>query len=331
MTTRRDILRLAAAGAAGAALIPSSFAHSMTHASDDETYFTWKPAADNALVAFGGGGNSLVLRGKGATLLVDCKNAPYGDCLRREAKDVTVVVNTHHHADHTGGNHAFSKDLKIIAQTNATPRVLGQMNRYVSQLKEAATQLGEATGPAVPKVREEAMALYKRVEKLKPTDFAPTLTFDTDDTLDVGGIEVKLHHFGPGHTDNDLIVHVPSLNLIHTGDLLFHNRHPFIDLDGGASTTGWLASLAKIIALCDAKTVVIPGHGEITNVGGLLNQVHYFEFARTLIEKEFKAGKTRDDIIALKPAEFAKLEGGGIQGLAFGAIFEEFKRAAAKH
>lgn len=326
MTTRREVLRLAAASAAGAAFLPAAMAHALA----DDTFFTWKPAAEGAMVAFGSGGNSLVLRGKGATLLVDCKNAPYGACLRREAKDVTVVVNTHHHADHTGGNHAFSKDVKIIAQRNATPRVLGQMNRYVSQMKEAATQLGEATGPAVPGVREEAKALYKRVEQLKPTDFAPTLTFEADDTLDAGGTLVKLHHFGPGHTDNDLIVHVPSLNLIHTGDLLFHQRHPYIDLDGGASTTGWLASLAKIIAMCDAKTVVIPGHGEITDVEGLKAQVGYFEFARDLIEREFKAGKTRQDVIALKPSEFAKLEGAGIQGLAFGAIYEEFKRAAKK-
>lgn len=327
MIARREVLRLAAAGAAAAlpsALLPSAMAHALA----EDTFFTWKPAAESATVAFGSGGNSLVLRGKGATLLVDCKNAPYGDCLRREANGATVVVNTHHHADHTGGNHAFSKDLKIIAQTNATPRVLGQMNRYVSQLKEAATQLGEATGPAVPKVREEAKALYLRVEKLRPTDFVPTSTFDTDDTLDVGGVEVKLHHFGPGHTDNDLVVHVPSKNLIHTGDLLFHQRHPYIDLDGGASTTGWLASLARVIALCDATTVVIPGHGEITNVEGLKAQVHYFEFARDLIGKAFKAGKTRQEVIAMKPAEFATLEGAGVQGLAFGAMYEEFKRAA---
>lgn len=320
MTTRRDLLRLAAAGAAGAFLLP----HAMATSTTEDTFFTWKPAADDAKVAFGSGGNALVLRGNNAALLVDCKNAPYGDCLRREAgPGLTTVVNTHHHADHTGGNHAFSKDLKIIAQAKVTDRVLGQMNRYISQLKEAATQLGEATGPAVAKVRDEAKALYLRVEKLRPTDWAPTQTFDKDETLDIGGVEVRLHHFGPGHTDNDLVVHVPSKNLLHAGDLLFHQRHPYVDRDGGANTHGWMESLTKAISLCDAKTVVIPGHGELTDVEGLKAQIRYFEIARAAIEGAIKAGKPRKEAIEIKPAELAALGGANIQPLVMGAIYDE--------
>lgn len=327
MTTRRDLLRLAAAGAAGAFLLP----HAMATSTTEDTFFTWKPAADDAKVAFGSGGNALVLRGNNAALLVDCKNAPYGDCLRREAgPGLTTVVNTHHHADHTGGNHAFTKDLKIVAQINATPRILGQMNRYVSQLKEAITQLGDAKGPAADQVRVEARALYARVEHMKATDFVPATTFDTDEKLDIGGVDVNLHHYGPGHTDNDLVVHVPSQNLLHTGDLLFHQRHPYIDLDGGASTEGWVANLSKLIALCDDKTVVVPGHGEITNVEGLKAQIRYFEVARAAIEKSFKAGKSRKDIVEMKLPEFEKLDGAGIQPIAFGAMYEEIKKAAGK-
>ena len=320
MTTRRDLLRLAAAGAAGAFLLP----HAMATSTTEDTFFTWKPAADDAKVAFGSGGNALVLRGNNAALLVDCKNAPYGDCLRREAgPGLTTIVNTHHHADHTGGNHAFSKDLKIIAQAKVTDRVLGQMNRYISQLKEAATQLGEATGPAVPKVRDEAKALYLQVEKLRPTDWAPTQTFDQNETLDIGGVEVRLHHFGSGHTDNDLVVHVPSKNLLHAGDLLFHQRHPYVDRDGGANTHGWMESVTKAIALCDAKTVVIPGHGELTDVEGLKAQIRYFEITRAAIESAIKAGKPRKEAIEIKPAELAALGGANIQPLVMGAIYDE--------
>ncbi|MBI1189623.1 MAG: MBL fold metallo-hydrolase [Tepidisphaera sp.] len=324
MFTRREALRLAVVSAAGAALVPSVMAQ------QDDTFFTWKPAA-GAKVAFGYGGNALVLAGKDAALLVDCKNAPFGDCLRREAGPALKhVVNTHHHADHTGGNHAFTKDIKLIAQINATPRILGQMNRYVSQLKEAITQLADAKGPAADQVRAEARAVYARVEHLKATDFVPAITFDTDEKLDVGGIEVNLHHYGPGHTDNDLVVHVPSKNLLHTGDLLFHQRHPYIDLDGGASTEGWVKNLAKLIALCDAKTVVVPGHGEITNVEGLKGQVRYFEVAKAAIEKAYKAGKSRKEVAEMSIPELGTLEGDGIRPIAFGAMYDELKHANAK-
>lgn len=325
MFTRREALRLVVVSAAGAAMGARAMAHT-----DDATFFDWKPAA-GAKVAFGYGGNALVLAGKDASLLVDCKNAPFGDCLRREAGPaLTHVVNTHHHADHTGGNHAFTKDLKIVAQINSTPRILGQMNRYVSQLKEAVNQLGEAKGPAADRVRAEARALYGRVEQLRATDFAPAITFDTDEKLDVGGIEVNLHHYGPGHTDNDLVVHVPSKNLLHTGDLLFHKRHPYIDLDGGASTEGWVKNLAKLIGLCDAKTVVIPGHGELTDVEGLKGQIRYFEVAKAAIEKAFKDGKSRKEVIEMTIPELGPLEGAGIQPIAFGAMYDEMKRANAK-
>src|SRR5579862_7016969 len=75
-----------------------------------QTFFTWKPLSEDAWVGFGEGGNTLVLMGQSGSALIDCKNAPFGACLRREAEAlgsaVKLVINTHHHADHTGGNHA---------------------------------------------------------------------------------------------------------------------------------------------------------------------------------------------------------------------------------
>ena len=115
-------------------------------------FLIWKPAGDRAWCAVGSGGNSTLLRGDGAAVLIDCKNAPYGPCLRRESlrrvPSLAMVINTHHHGDHTGGNHAFSADIEIVAHDKCTDRVLGQMNRYISQMKEAATQLAEGTIPS---------------------------------------------------------------------------------------------------------------------------------------------------------------------------------------
>jgi glyoxylase-like metal-dependent hydrolase (beta-lactamase superfamily II) len=295
-----------------------------------DRFFDWKPVAKDAHAAFGFGGNALVVIGSAGSLLVDCKNAPFGPQLRRESealgKPLKYVINTHHHGDHTGGNHAFTPDLTVIAQSKATPRILDQKARYISQIKEGMTSLKDKTGPAADQVRTDLAALYARVEKLKVTEFAPKTTFEKDYELDLGaGVKAELHHFGPGHTDNDLVVHIPSLSVLHTGDLLFYRTHPVIDRDGGATTTGWIASLEKAIALCDSKTKVVPGHGELCTVEGLKEQIKYFETMRGLVDKAIKENKPRKDIVELRPAQYTDYARPQGLGMALAAIYDELK------
>jgi cyclase len=322
--TRRDFL--AASAAAGSALALSLTAPAMP--APDDKFFDWKPVCDGAQAAFGNGGNSLVITGKSGAVLIDCKNSPFGQELRRESESIaklTHVINTHHHADHTGGNHAFTKDIEVIAQTAATPRILGQLNRYVSQIKENVGAAAGKTGPAAAAVLADHKALYARVTQIKAIEFAPKLTFEKDYALDLGGTKLSLHHFGPGHTDNDLLVHAPSLNVLHTGDLVFNGRHPYVDPDGGANTTAWIASLNKAIQLCDPKTKVIPGHGDLCTVETLKTQIEYFEKMRDLVAKQIKAGKSRKEVAEMKPTLFANYENKDIVGMVLGAIYTELK------
>src|SRR5262245_5162132 len=323
--SRREFL--VAASAAGAAGVLPSAVHAA--ARDEERFFDWKPVAKDAQAAFGFGGNALVVTGGKGSLLVDCKNSPYGHALRRETEairqPIAFVVNTHHHADHTGGNHAFTKDLTVVAQSKATPRILGQLNRYVSQIKEGVGTMAEKKGKAADAARADHKALYARVTDLKATEFAPKTTFEKDYELDLGGTKVGLHHFGPGHTDNDLVVHIPSLNLLQSGDLVFNKMHPFIDRDGGATTAGWMASLKEAIKLCDDKTRVVPGHGELGGVEILKAQVEYFEKMRDLVAKEIKAGRARKNVAEMKPGLYPDYGRGDSVGTVLAAIYDELK------
>ena len=322
--SRRDFL--ATSAAAGSAFALSG--RSPGGVPSDDKFFDWKPVCEGAQAAFGNGGNSLVITGKSGAVLVDCKNSPFGQELRREAEAIhklTHVINTHHHADHTGGNHAFTPDIEVIAQTNATPRILGQLNRYVSQIKEALGATTDKKNSAADAVRNDHKALYARVTQIKAIEFAPKLTFEKDYELDLGGVKLALHHFGPGHTDNDLVVHAPSLNVLHTGDLVFNGRHPYVDADGGANTSAWMASLKKAMELCDAKTKVIPGHGDLCGVDGLKQQVEYFEKMRDLVAKQIKAGKSRKEVAEMKPALFESYGNKEIVGMVLGAIYTELK------
>jgi len=325
--SRRKFLTRGLAGAAGVLMIGgrsgSVLASLRTDPSPD--FFDWKPAGKDH-VALGEGGNSLLIIGRGGSVLVDCKNAPFGAALRREAarRDATLelVINTHHHADHTGGNHAFSADLPILAHENCKPRIEPQMNRYISQAKEAVASLTASEKPAAEQVRKDAMAYHGRMAKLVAKEFEPTRSMADLQELKIGGVTITLFHFGPGHTDNDVVVFLPDRNLVHCGDLLFHKRHPFIDLGAGATTEGWTASVRKIIDLCDDKTVVVPGHGEITDVAGLRSQVEYFEQAREVVAAAIKEGKTRQETQALMLPRFKEY---GPAGRTLGTIYEELK------
>jgi len=332
--SRRVFLGAAVGAAALAPAIRAAEARAaftMPHA--QATFFDWKPISEKSRVAIGQGGNALVLVSGSEALLVDCKTSPYVPILKRELKlgtaKLAAVVNTHHHADHTGGNYVFVETVPVIAQELAVSRVLTQTDRYIATVKQAVMELASDKEKAAM-VADDFKALHARFAELNPKDFAPTENFKTEKQLNIGGLEVRLTHVGPGHTDNDLFVHIPELNIIHAGDLLFSKCHPYIDRDGGADTAAWRRSLAAIIALCDEKTIVIPGHGDITDITGLRTQVEYFDQVGAKVQTAIKNGMTRKEIVTkMKPVGFDGYGGSQNLPLTLGAIYDEAAAASA--
>jgi glyoxylase-like metal-dependent hydrolase (beta-lactamase superfamily II) len=305
---------------------------------DGSTYLDWKPIGKGAWAGFGEGGNSLVVAGGADVLVVDTKNAPFGSVLLREAAGlggsekvtVNMVVNTHHHADHTGGNAAFTGTAPVIAQRQAGARILGQLERYKAQIKSGVGVLAKSEKPGAKAILDEAAGLVEKLDSLRAEDWAPTEFFDKDRELKVGTERVVLRHIGPGHTDNDVFVHLPERNLIHAGDLLVNNLHPVMDRAGGATTTGWMDSVRTIIELCDEKTVVVPGHGELSDIGGLRKQVTYFQILREAMAKVIGEGKSVEEAKALEIDEF---KGYGMQQMrarTFAAVYEEISGSLNK-
>jgi cyclase len=268
------------------------------------TFFDWKPLVPLVMVAMGQGGNTTFIQGKEVRYLIDTKNSPWGKTLRREAPagaSKLVVINTHHHADHTGGNHAFTKDCEVFAHGKALPRIPGNMARYVSQIKEAVGNFPKGPGAAIEKARADWTEVYENVTKLEAKDFTPTKAIkDTHGFAVPGGANLSAHHYGPGHTDNDIVLHLPDRNVLVMGDLLFRKLHPFIDQDGGGTIEGWIAALKKAQELCDKSTKLIPGHGELCGPEGIKEQIEYFEKSRDAVAKALKAGRDRKDILTMK-------------------------------
>jgi cyclase len=320
-------------GAGAAAVVLGSRVVGQPQPKKEEMFFEWKSVSGPVTVAFGMGGNSTRVVGKEVTYLFDTKNSPWGKTLRREVgtgAPKLVVINTHHHADHTGGNHAFTPDCTVMAHEKCLPRIPGNVARYISQIKEAVGSFPKDKGPAGEKARADWMEVYKHVTELEAKQFTPTKGVgDSLDLGEAGGAKIQLRQFGPGHTDNDLVAFLPEENVLVAGDLLFRKLYPYVDPDGGGTVAGWIAALGKAAALCDAKTKVVPGHGEITDVSGLKEQTAYFEKCREAVEKALKAGRERKDIVTMR-VPFPGYQNEDRQSMTMAALYGELKGGEEK-
>jgi cyclase len=142
-------------------------------------------------------------------------------------KKFALLVNTHHHGDHTAGNIAF-KDLVdlIVAHENSLKN------------QEASAKVN----------KKETQQLY------------PNLTFDKTWSRKFGKERVTLHYFGKGHTNGDSFVEFEKAKIVHVGDLVFNRRFPYIDKSAGANIAEWAKILTQATDKFGDKTTYVCGH-----------------------------------------------------------------------
>ena len=75
----------------------------------------------------------------------------------------------------------------------------------------------------------------------------------------VGSYEFRIHHVGPAHTPEDLVVYVPKAGVLFAGDLVFRGRIPFV---GQADSRQWIESLGRVLKL--QPKLMVPGHGPVS-------------------------------------------------------------------
>jgi cyclase len=265
--------------------------------------------APGVAVLFGAGGNIGVSYGPDGTVLIDDQFAPLTPRIQAAvaalgASPIKFLINTHWHFDHSGGNENLGKAGAIImAHDNVRVRLAG-----------GGTTVGNVTPPAPP------VAL-------------PVVTYEHGLKLHLNGEEVRTVHTGGGHTDGDSVVIWKSANVIHMGDM-FMNRVslPFIDLASGGNAVRLVASLDQAIALTNAQTKIIPGHGPMATQADL---IAWRDMIRAVVESVaagIKAKKTLAQIQAMKPAAKGEVANGFIKGDAFvEAVYKSLETKAPTH
>jgi len=261
------------------------------------------------------GGNVIAIPGEARTAVIDSKFAAFGRAIFDDARSLgtgdVVLINTHHHADHTGGNLGFQDADAVYGHEAITPRVEAQIDRLRQQARAAPRQ---AAALRSDRLIELAGRAADRAAELDASDYAPgTTVADAGAEIDLGGVTAKLSHHGPGHTDNDLIIHVPERNLVHMGDLVFNGLHSFFDQSGGVDPRGWIKSCQAGLELCDADTTVIAGHGPRGGRAIIEAQIRYIENLFEAVEREMKAGTPKEELTQMR---FDFFEGLGFERIA---------------
>ena len=235
------------------------------------------PVAGNVYMLQGAGGNIGLAIGDDAVFVVDDQYAPLTRKVLAAIATVTpqpvrFVINTHWHMDHVGGNEALGMAGALIyAHENVRRRM--SVEGFI-----------EALNARVP---------------ASPPGALPVVTFTDAVTFHINGDSVRAVHVPPAHTDGDAIIHFTKANVVHMGDT-FHNAGlPFVDLSSGGSIHGIIAAADRVLAMSNAETRIIPGHGPVADRARLRVYRDMVVALRDRVRTLISTGRTLEQILEL--------------------------------
>jgi len=249
---------------------------------------------DNIYMLVGQGGNITMQTGNDGILIIDTQYAELsGKILTaiRELSDGPIrhIINTHHHGDHVGGN----ANLKAAGFTPVGGNVGGD--------------LGDAGEGARILAHENVLLNMAQDSDVDP-EVWPTLTYFTEKKdfwfNDEG---VRVLHQPNAHTNGDSIVFFRKSDVITTGDAYITSFYPFIDMSAGGTINGFIDAANAIIDLIipvygqDGGTLVIPGHGRLSDIGDVINWREMLTIVRDRIRDMKGRGMTLEEVLAARP------------------------------
>lgn len=271
ISNRRSVLKSAIGLAAAASLPAGAFAKAAAKAPVTATALN-----EHLLLVSGLGGNVLALRSDEGLLLVDTGAPGATSKLQSELKKfargakVTTVINTHWHADHTGGNDVFAKGgAKILshakcAQRMAIDQYVPWEDRYIKARAKAAVPSG---------------IFYLGKQELK---------FGAE-TLEYGYLQQP-------HTDGDIYVYLRNSNVLMVGDAVSPQLDPQICWYEGGWVGGRVDSQAKLLGMGNAETRIIAGTGGVIGRAEVKTERDALEKVFDRMSDAMRKGFTTEDM-----------------------------------
>ena len=284
MVSRRDFLT-----GSSALLIGSAFARGLSYAGQAPAAGTqpatppppvtpvFTPIRRNVGFFTGRGGTIGYLIDSGAVAVVDSQFPDSAKlCLeglneRSKNRAIDVLLNTHHHDDHTLGNVVFKGAKSIVAHAKAAEHMKSRPGRGAAASEQ----------------------------------HFPTATFTDSWRQQFGDEWVRARYYGNAHTSGDAVITFERANVAHMGDLMFNGRQPVVDRPAGASFKNWISVLERAAKDHTDDTIYIFGHAGPTHpvTGSRTDVLVFRDFLNALltyVQSEIKAGKTKELLTASK-------------------------------
>jgi len=272
-----------------AAALPVAHAPARPAASArDEPAVQVEPVAGGVYVLYGRGGNVAVSAGADGVLMVDSQYPDMVPALLEAVRELgdgppDLLVNTHWHGDHTGGNGGLAgAGALVVAHDNVYARMSTDQHMEAFDV------------PAAPRAAQ------------------PKLSYDESLTLHWNDDTLRVLHAPNAHTDGDSVVVWERANVVHMGDTFFGGMYPFIDADSGGHIDGLVANADRVLAMIDDEARLIPGHGPVAGKADLRAWRDMLASMSARLKELVGQGLSDAEIVAAKPtAEYDDAFGGG--------------------
>jgi cyclase len=258
----------------------------------------------NIYMMVGAGGNITLSVGSDGVLMVDSGLAAMSgkviaaiDELSRQLaaegappKPIQFIVNTHIHADHTGGNEKIAKYGKTFTGGNVAGDISGA---------------GEGAAVYAYQTVLNRMSAPDGKNPAAPVGAWPTETYDLDFmnlSHYFNGEAVQLIHQAAAHTDGDTMVYFRGTDVLATGDIFITTGYPIIDVERGGSFQGLIDSLNHILDIAvpefrlEGGTMIIPGHGRLCDSADVAYYRDMVTVLRDRVQDQIKKGKTLEQV-----------------------------------
>jgi glyoxylase-like metal-dependent hydrolase (beta-lactamase superfamily II) len=211
--------------------------------------------------------NSFIVESEDALVLVDTQfltSSARELCaaIRSHTKQLKAVVITHPHPDHFNG--------------------LAEVLRNWPDLPVYATQV---TIDVIKATEAEKRAAWTPVygdDYPQQTAF-PNIAVKPDQTIEVGGIKLVVDDLGEGESADITVVYFPQSNDLIASDLLYNRVHPWL---AEGRTKQWIKQIDSVIEKYRDALSVFAGHGQVTQIDGLLLQSEYLHYFRNLVREQ---------------------------------------------
>ena len=284
----------------------------------------------NVFVIFGAGSNVAVHVGEDGVILVDSGATPMADNLLAAVRAITklpirIIINTSADADHVGGNDKVGSAGIAINPDSFSDEEHATVLAHENVLQRMSTPKGNETP--------------------FPVDMWPNETFTSklrsmyinDDAIQV------IRQLG-AHTDGDTMVHFRRADVIVTGDVIDLRQFPVIDPARGGSIQGELDALNHLLELTvpamplvlkPGRTLLVPGHGRVSDYGELVEYRDMVTVIKDIIQDMITRGMTLEQVKAANPTQGYRRRYGADSGpwttdMFVEAIYNGLKKSAGK-